>query len=79
VVPSGGSAGQLVDITGSELYSPNGGTVVAAFGGKVAPTYCGTQDSCLVTVPDLGPSPSTVPLTVTTDAGTSNELPFAYQ
>ena len=78
IVPDGGTAGQLISISGSGLYSPTGGDVLASFGGTVAPTYCSSQTSCLVEVPDLGPSAATVAVTVTTDAGTSNAVSFSY-
>lgn len=78
VVPDSGSAGDLVALTGSGLYDPGGGSVVASFGGTAAPTYCGAQDSCLVQVPDLGPAATSVPVTVTAGAGTSNAISFSY-
>ena len=75
--PSAGAAGQTVVISGSGLYSSTG-QVVAYFGGSSAPTSCSSQTSCTVTVPDLGTSPSTVPLTIVTTQGRSNTLTFAY-
>ncbi len=75
--PSAGAAGQTVVISGSGLYSSTG-QVVAYFGGSSAPTSCSSQTSCTVTVPDLGTSPSTVPLTIVTTQGRSNALTFAY-
>ena len=75
--PSSGAAGQTVVVDGSALYSSTG-EVVAYFGSASAPTSCTSQTSCTITVPDLGTSPSTVPLTIVTSQGRSNALTFAY-
>jgi|GEM_PF-6453097 len=78
VSPTSGGAGQAVVVVGSGLFSANG-EVLAYFGSTPAPTSCGTQTSCTVTVPDLGGSPSTVPLTIVTASGRSNALSFTYR
>jgi hypothetical protein len=77
VTPDSGGPGETVVVDGSGLFSANG-QVVAYFGGQAAPTSCVSQTSCTVTIPDLGASPSTVPLTMTTDQGRSNALTFTY-
>jgi len=75
--PSSAAAGQTVVVSGSGLYSSNG-QVVAYFGSARAPTSCSSQTSCTVTVPDLGTSAATVPLTIVTTQGRSNALTFTY-
>jgi IPT/TIG domain len=76
--PDAGRAGETVVIDGSALFSTDG-EVVAYFGGAQAPTSCSSQTSCTVTVPELGPRPSTEDLTVVTASGTSNVLTFHYR
>ncbi|MGP0032171.1 MAG: IPT/TIG domain-containing protein [Acidimicrobiales bacterium] len=75
--PAAGGAGQTVTISGSGFLSANG-QIVASFGGQVAPTDCPDQTTCVVSVPDMGGLSSAVPVTVTTDTGTSNTLTFDY-
>jgi hypothetical protein len=76
--PPQGSAGQQVAISGSNFMSANG-QIVAYFGSQVAPTSCPVQSSCTVTVPPMQGTTTTVPVTVQTQAGTSNALAFTYQ
>ena len=64
-------------LRGSGFYSPDG-QVTAYFGAAPAPTSCTNQTTCAVTVPDLGPAPAIVILTVVTASGTSNGEPFDY-
>jgi hypothetical protein len=54
--------------------------ITVRFGAAVASTVCPTQNACQVKVPALvGARPGTpMPVTVTTDKGTSNALPFRY-
>lgn len=78
VSPSSGGAGQSVVVNGTGLVSSNG-EVVAYFGGAAAPTSCGTQTSCTVSVPDLGSGPASVALTIVTAGGRSNSLRFSYR
>ena len=64
-------------ISGAKLMSADG-QVLTRFNGAAAPTRCQTQTSCTVTVPSMGAAPSSVTVTVTTAAGTSNALTFSY-
>jgi hypothetical protein len=66
-----------VVVSGVNLISADG-QILARFNGAAAPTRCPTQTSCTVTVPSMGAGPSSVTLTVTTAAGTSNALTFSY-
>jgi hypothetical protein len=66
-----------VSITGTNLFSGNG-QVVVYFGATFASTSCSSQTVCTATVPGLG-APGTVSVTVHTDAGTSNGVPFAFK
>ncbi len=77
LVPATGAAGQVVTVSGANLFSPDG-HVEAFLGGEDAPTSCPTQTSCLVTVPALSGPTGSVPLTVETEAGTSNAVSFSY-
>lgn len=75
--PTGGNAGQVVTVSGVNLFSADG-VVQALVGGQAVPTSCPTQTACTVTVPPgMGP-PSSLPLTIETEAGTSNALSFSY-
>lgn len=77
VSPSGGAAGQEVTISGANLFSPDG-LIQASLGGVGAPVRCPSQRECELTVPaGLGP-PRSLTLTIETQAGTSNALPFSY-
>lgn len=78
VSPSQGSPGQTVTITGTNLFSGSG-QVLAYFGGVVAPTACPSESSCTATVPPAPAGSNRVDVTVTTDAGSSNGVPFTYQ
>ena len=77
LAPSTGAAGQTVVVTGANLMSPSG-QVLARFGGVAVPTSCSSTSLCTVTVPPRPSGSSSVPVTVTTDAGTSNPVPFTY-
>lgn len=77
LTPAQASVGQTVVIAGSNLVSADG-QVLAHFGGVTAPTSCQSASSCTATVPSpSGPTPR-VPVTVSTQAGTSNPLTFTY-
>jgi hypothetical protein len=75
--PHTGGAGQVVVVSGANLMSADG-MVLARFGGQEAPTSCPVQTSCTVTVPANVAQGGVVPVTITTDAGTSNALTFDY-
>ncbi|MGC8470815.1 MAG: IPT/TIG domain-containing protein [Acidimicrobiales bacterium] len=77
VSPPVARAGQLLTISGTNFYSPDG-LVQAFVGGTGAPTRCPTETVCVVTVPQgLGP-PRNLPLAIETEAGTSNTLSVSY-
>jgi hypothetical protein len=74
--PVTGSAGQSVQVNGTNFLSSNG-RIVAMFNGDVVPTDCPTQNVCNVTVPpDMGAT--SVRLTIKTASGTSNATTFTY-
>ena len=75
--PSTGGSGQQVTVSGTDFMSADG-EIVAHFGGQAATTSCSSQTLCLVTVPSLPGSPRFVPVTITTEAGTSRTLTFDY-
>ena len=75
--PARGAPGQILVIWGSDLLSTSG-RITAHFGVETATIACPQQTSCIVMVPPDGAFVATVPVTVTTDAGTSNALTFAY-
>lgn len=75
--PAGGAAGQTLVISGSNFLSSDG-QIVARFDGQVTATSCPDQHTCSVTVPPWTGTPGPVPVTITTDAGTSNALNFVY-
>ena len=75
--PSTGGSGQQVTVSGTDFLSADG-EIVAHFGGQSAATSCPSQTLCLVTVPLLPGSPRSVPVSITTDAGTSATLDFHY-
>jgi hypothetical protein len=77
LTPSSGTAGQSVVISGSGLFSSDG-HVQTFFGGQQAPTSCPSQSSCTVIVPVLSGPARGVPVTVTTETGTSNAVSFYY-
>jgi hypothetical protein len=69
----------LLTISGADFMSSNG-EIEASFGGQTAPISCPQQSTCTVTVPNLSSSPQgSVPLTITTSAGTSQPTAFDYQ
>jgi len=73
--PSSGTAGQGIQVAGSNFLSTSG-QIVATFNGQVAPTSCPAQNTCTITVP-----PSTSPsaqVVITTTSGTSNAVTFTY-
>jgi hypothetical protein len=75
--PSGGGSGEQVTVSGAEFMSADG-LIVAHVDGEAAATSCPTQTWCQVTVPQLTGSPRAVPVTITTEAGTSGTLTFHY-
>jgi len=75
--PSTGQAGQSVVATGMGFFSSNG-DIQAYFGGVEAQTSCPSQSTCTFTVPPAPVSQTSVPVTLTTQAGTSNALIFDY-
>lgn len=75
--PPGGAPGQTLVISGANFLSSDG-QIVARFGGVVTATSCPDQHTCSVTVPTWTGPPGTVGVTITTSAGTSNALNFAY-
>jgi hypothetical protein len=77
LIPSSGSAGQTITLSGTNLFSPDG-RVSAAFDGQVAPTSCTSQTECTATVPPLAGPSANVAVTVTTAGGTSNTIYFMY-
>ncbi len=77
MTPGHGTAGQTVVVSGTNLISSDG-QVLARFNGEAAGTSCSTPTSCTLTVPAIGGARSTVTVTVTTAAGTSNTLTFSY-
>jgi IPT/TIG domain len=76
ISPSVGSAGQTVTILGSHLISSDG-HISVTFGAAPAITSCPTQAACRVVVP-VPQGNITVPVTLTTQSGTSNTLAFRY-
>jgi len=78
LTPLKASFGQVVIISGANLFSADG-QILAHFGSQVASTSCPTQNSCTVTVPAPSGATARVLVTVSTQAGTSNGLWFAYQ
>ena len=64
-------------LQGTNFISSNG-WIVVQFGGQNAVTSCPVQTTCTATVPIHSGSPSRVPVTVTTQSGTSNALTFDY-
>jgi hypothetical protein len=75
--PSTGVAGQEIVVTGANFISADG-LIQASIDGQVAPTSCPVQTTCTVTLPTIAGAPSSVPVTITTDAGTSNTLSFTF-
>jgi hypothetical protein len=74
--PARGSAGQGIQVAGSNFLSSSG-QIVANFNGQVAPTSCPAQNTCTVTVPPMNGS-SSAEVTITTASGTSNAVTFTY-
>lgn len=78
IAPASGPAGQSVVISGTDLFSADG-VVQVFFGTQDAPVRCPSQTSCTAVVPELPGPARTLPVTVSTEAGTSNALSFSYQ
>ena len=76
ITPANGAAGQTISITGANFMSSDG-QIVASFNGTVAATSCPAQNTCTVTVPPSNGA-SSAQVTITTAAGASNAVPFAY-
>ena len=74
--PASGSAGQGIQVAGSNFLSSSG-QIVATFDGQVAPTSCPAQNTCTVTVPPMNGSPA-AQVKITTASGTSNAVTFTY-
>jgi hypothetical protein len=77
IEPISGTPGQIIVVSGSNLMSTSG-QITAQFGAETSTVACLAQTSCLVIVPPNGSPAATVPLTITTDGGTSNTLNFTY-
>jgi hypothetical protein len=77
LVPSTGAAGQVLVINGANFVSASG-QITAAFGGENTLIACPTSTSCLIQVPAPTGNSNPVPVTVTTDGGTSNAVSFTY-
>ncbi|MHB1509223.1 MAG: IPT/TIG domain-containing protein [Acidimicrobiales bacterium] len=77
ITPSQGLAGVVVVVRGRNFFSANG-LVLARVNGQPTQTRCPTQTSCLVTIPKIPGGPSRVTVTITTESGTSNSVPFKY-
>ena len=77
IEPASGTPGQTIVVTGSNLMSPSG-QITAQFGADTSTVACLAQTSCLVVVPPDSAPTATIPLTITTDNGTSNAVTFTY-
>ncbi len=77
LTPSSGTAGQGIQVAGSNFMSSDG-QIVAAFNGQVAPTSCPAQNTCTITVPPPPPGSQSALVTITTASGTSNAVTFTY-
>ncbi len=77
LAPSTGTAGQVLVVNGANLLSASG-QITAQVGGENALIACPTSTSCLLQVPAPTGASTSVPVTVTTDGGTSNALSFTY-
>lgn len=75
--PVTGGPGTPLTVTGSGFLSADG-TIVAEVDGRAAPTSCADQTTCTVTVPSLPGASGSVPVTVSTAAGTSAPASFTY-
>jgi hypothetical protein len=74
--PASGAVGQGIQVDGANFLSSNG-QILATFNGQVAPTDCPAANTCTVTVPPMGGSPS-VQVIITTASGASNAVTFTY-
>ena len=74
--PSSGSAGESIQVAGTNFLSSDG-QIVATFNGQVAPTSCPAPNTCTVTVPPQSGS-SSAQVSITTASGTSNAVTFTY-
>jgi hypothetical protein len=77
LTPANGSAGQAIQVAGSNFLSSSG-QIIATFDGQVAPTSCPAQNTCSVTVPPAPSGSQTAQVVITTAGGTSNTLTFTY-
>jgi hypothetical protein len=78
LLPAQGSAGQVVTLEGTALFSADG-HISVSFGPVPATVQCPTETTCRATVPDLAPGPRTVMVKLATQSGASNGLAFAYR
>jgi hypothetical protein len=76
--PSKGGPGQAVTVSGAHFMSADG-QIVADVAGVAAATDCPVQTSCTVVVPTLPGAPRSVRLTISSEAGTSSGVTFAYR
>jgi hypothetical protein len=74
--PASGTAGEGIQVAGSNFLSSSG-QIVATFNGQVTATSCPAQNTCTVTVPPMSGSQS-AQVTITTASGTSNAVTFTY-
>lgn len=74
ISPDRGAAGQVVTVSGANLFSPDG-RVQVFFGGQGAATSCSSATTCQATVP--AGATGKVRVTVVTQAGRSNALTFS--
>ena len=77
LTPSSGTAGQGIQVAGSNFMSSDG-QIVATFNGQVAPTSCPAQNTCTITVPPPPPGSQSAEVMITTASGTSNAVTFTY-
>ncbi len=77
LTPSSGTAGQGIQVAGSNFMSSDG-QIVATFNGQVAPTSCPAQNTCTIIVPPPPPGSQSAQVTITTASGTSNAVTFTY-
>src|SRR5579875_3589777 len=79
LTPGQGAPGSTVVLVGTGLYSSTG-TITVTFGGRAAPVRCSSRTRCTATVPQLGvASGQSVPVILSTPAGSSNPLTFTYR
>jgi hypothetical protein len=76
ISPASAAPGQVVTLSGYGFFSPDG-LISVTFGGLPAPVHCPSRDVCKATVPAGKPGAS-VPVTISTQSGSSNQLSFVY-